>query len=100
MFHISENNFDIQAPKGNFYMKSILNKTRQFSLILVIIISMMQPNSAYAASITVNSLADTVGDDGICTLREAIIAANTDTASVLLANVPLVAGQIQSPSQQ
>lgn len=34
-----------------------------------------------AASLTVNSTNDTVADDGECTLREAIIAANTDTAS-------------------
>jgi CSLREA domain-containing protein len=37
---------------------------------------------AQAATITVNSLADgTDGTDGECTLREAITAANTDTAS-------------------
>lgn len=34
-----------------------------------------------AATITVNSKADTQADDGECTLREAITAANTDTAS-------------------
>jgi len=34
-----------------------------------------------AASITVNVLGDTTADDGFCTLREAIIAANTDIAS-------------------
>lgn len=36
---------------------------------------------AYAATITVNSTADTEANDGVCTLREAIKAANTDTAS-------------------
>jgi CSLREA domain-containing protein len=37
---------------------------------------------AWAATITVNSLADDAdGADGECTLREAITAANTDTAS-------------------
>jgi CSLREA domain-containing protein len=37
---------------------------------------------AWAADITVNSLADAAdGTDGECTLREAISAANTDTAS-------------------
>lgn len=36
---------------------------------------------ALAASITLNSLADIAADDGLCTLREAITAANTDTAS-------------------
>lgn len=34
-----------------------------------------------ASTITVNSTADTTADDGECTLREAITAANTDTAS-------------------
>lgn len=34
-----------------------------------------------ATTITVNSTADTSVDDGVCTLREAITAANTDTAS-------------------
>ncbi len=38
-------------------------------------------NVRAATTITVNSTADTVSDDGVCTLREAIIASNTDTAS-------------------
>jgi CSLREA domain-containing protein len=33
---------------------------------------------AWAAIITVNSLADTAANDAKCTLREAITAANTD----------------------
>ena len=37
--------------------------------------------AAIAATITVNSLADTVANDGACTLREAITAANTDAVS-------------------
>ncbi len=36
---------------------------------------------ALAATITVNSILDVVADDGLCTLREAITSANTDTAS-------------------
>ena len=36
---------------------------------------------ADAATLSVNSLADTTADDGVCTLREAITAANTNTAS-------------------
>ncbi len=36
---------------------------------------------AEAETITVNSLADTVADDGVCTLREAVTAANSDMAS-------------------
>jgi len=34
-----------------------------------------------AATIPVNTTADVVADDGFCTLREAIVAANTNTAS-------------------
>src|SRR5437870_6563472 len=41
----------------------------------------MGVSSALAASITVNSLADVAANDGQCTLREAITAANTNTAS-------------------
>src|SRR5687767_8182520 len=36
---------------------------------------------ASAATITVNSTTDTVANDGACTLREALTAANTNTAS-------------------
>ena len=45
-----------------------------------------------SADIVVNSTADSVADDGACTLREALIAANTDTASGLRAN-ECVAGE-------
>lgn len=52
-----------------------------FSLILVIFFSF----HSHAATITVNDddsgVGDVAADDGSCTLREAIIAANTDTAS-------------------
>ena len=37
-------------------------------------------------TITVNSTADAAADDGACTLREAITAANTNTASGAMAN--------------
>jgi CSLREA domain-containing protein len=37
--------------------------------------------AAQAATLTVNSTADVVANDGVCTLREAITAANTNTAS-------------------
>src|ERR671920_1485404 len=39
-----------------------------------------QAASAAAATITVTSLADDVVSDGSCTLREALLAANSDTA--------------------
>lgn len=46
---------------------------------------LLAPAAARAATITVNSAADTAANDGKCTLREAITAANTDTASGALA---------------
>jgi CSLREA domain-containing protein len=39
------------------------------------------PGLASAATITVNSITDTAANDAVCTLREAIIAANMNTAS-------------------
>jgi CSLREA domain-containing protein len=36
--------------------------------------------TGHGTTITVNSTADSLAGDGNCTLREAIIAANTDTA--------------------
>jgi CSLREA domain-containing protein len=49
--------------------------------VLALAVSWCACVSTFAATITVNSTADTVANDGACTLREAIIAANTDTAS-------------------
>src|SRR6266540_2467096 len=42
---------------------------------------LLRPVEASASTITVNSTAETTANDGACTLREAIIAANTNTAS-------------------
>lgn len=47
----------------------------------LVIMALAASFSAAAGVITVNSAADIVVDDGQCTLREAITAANTDTAS-------------------
>lgn len=41
----------------------------------------MMAFSLQAATITVNSTGDSAADDGVCTLREAITASNTDTTS-------------------
>src|SRR5688500_2656320 len=38
-------------------------------------------SAASAASISVTTGADTVGDDGVCSLREAVQAANTNVAA-------------------
>ena len=50
-------------------------------LLAVIISQVFTTTPVSAATIIVNSTADVVADDGYCTLREAIIAANSDTAS-------------------
>lgn len=51
---------------------------RDVSLALLLLIA---AGAAGAATIEVNSTADVVADDGRCTLREAILAANGDAAS-------------------
>jgi CSLREA domain-containing protein len=43
--------------------------------------TMLIPAVAHAATITVNSTADTTGDNSICTLRDAITSADNDTAT-------------------
>ncbi|MDX6534840.1 MAG: hypothetical protein QOF68_2584, partial [Gaiellales bacterium] len=45
------------------------------------LLTTVSASSVLAAGINVTSSADTTADDGVCTLREAITAANTDTAS-------------------
>jgi len=53
---------------------------------------LLMAGGAFASTITVNSTADAAADDGACTLREAIIAANTNTASGAMAG-ECVAGE-------
>ena len=50
-------------------------------LLLLGLLTTFGVTAVLAASITVNSLADSAADDGVCTLREAITAANADAAS-------------------
>jgi CSLREA domain-containing protein len=52
---------------------------RAFPLIALALLAL--PASASAVDITVNSTGDTAANDGTCTLREAIVAANTNTTS-------------------
>jgi|CXWL01.1.fsa_nt_gi CSLREA domain-containing protein len=55
---------------------------RRPALVLSILLSLLATLPLAAATLTVNSTADTVAaGDGLCTLREAIVAANTNTAS-------------------
>jgi CSLREA domain-containing protein len=63
-------------------MKNKFKITLGMVLLVSAVISFAHISTVHAAStIVVNSTADTVADDGECTLREAIIAANDDTAS-------------------
>jgi CSLREA domain-containing protein len=48
---------------------------------VVMFVALISIRSVSAATIVVNSNLVTVADDGVCTLREAITAANTNTAS-------------------
>ena len=52
------------------------------ALLLVVVVL---PGAAHAATITVNGTGDTAANDGSCTLREAITSANSDTASGAMA---------------
>ncbi len=45
------------------------------------LLALFIPLTAWAATITVDGFDSTVADDGVCTLREAITAADADTAS-------------------
>jgi CSLREA domain-containing protein len=54
--------------------------------LFLLLLPLFFPGVAAASTITVNSTADTVNaTDGLCTLREAIIAANTNTPSGVVA---------------
>jgi CSLREA domain-containing protein len=53
----------------------------RYARALALLLACCTPVAALAVTITVNSMLDVVANDGVCTLREAIIAANTDTAS-------------------
>lgn len=53
-----------------------------FILVSLILFTLFGSQSvAYGATITVTTTADVVADDGLCSLREAIIAANTNSPS-------------------
>ena len=60
-------------------MKSGINSLLRAVFVLLLI--GLSGTVASAAIINVNNVSDVLADDGACTLREAIIAANTNTAS-------------------
>ena len=66
--------------------KGVSKASLHLALLLVLLLAMaalseMTAPVAHAATITVNSTTNTVANDGFCTLREAITAAKTNTAS-------------------
>ena len=65
----------------------------------ILAVSMMffisRTEAAPEKAIAVNSIADIVADDGQCTLREAITAANSDTASGISSGESQAAGMIR-----
>ncbi len=70
---------------GVMTLKNILRSkkfllTLSFTFFLVSILFLALSQTAYAANISVNTLADELNANGNCSLREAIQAANTDTA--------------------
>jgi len=60
---------------------AVFNILTPFALVLTLLGGALTATPAYAASITVTSTADTVANDGVCTLREAITSANSDAVS-------------------
>ena len=64
-------------------------ETKRFHLsgsaLAFVVALLLAPASARANTITVNTTADVTANDGQCTLREAITAANTNTASGAMA---------------
>jgi CSLREA domain-containing protein len=61
---------------------SVFNRFNLLAALIALIASAAYVTPAYAAGIVVNTAGDTVNaNDGLCSLREAITAANTNTAS-------------------
>jgi CSLREA domain-containing protein len=56
-------------------------RRRRVTVAFLILLGSLGVAGALANTITVNSVADVVANDGQCTLREAIVAANTNAAS-------------------
>ncbi len=58
-----------------------LPRRRAVHLAVAALLVLQQPVALWAATITVTGFDSTVADEGVCTLREAITAANTNIAS-------------------
>jgi CSLREA domain-containing protein len=60
----------------------MMNGTFRFLVLAALVAGLFAPSkTAYGASLTVNSLADTIAADGFCTLREAIQNAENNAAT-------------------
>jgi LPXTG-site transpeptidase (sortase) family protein len=62
-------------------MKSTLSRLFSVFLLLALLLAGVGIRPAYAAGYTVNTLNDDTNNDGLCTLREAILAANNAPAN-------------------
>ena len=61
-------------------MKQYIAHHSIFLFVLIAVCCLLSNPAAAASNITVSTTDDVVADDGLCSLREAIIAANSDTA--------------------
>jgi len=62
----------ISISENGGYVKRISNLAWSL-IVLVFAFCIAGPDRAYAATIVVNSLTETVANDNVCTLREAIV---------------------------
>ncbi|MBM4201919.1 MAG: CSLREA domain-containing protein, partial [Gammaproteobacteria bacterium] len=68
-------------PIDSAYLRRLVSAAGRAVLVPVLMLGLPNGESRAAGVIVVNSNADTSADDGTCTLREALTAANTDTPS-------------------
>ncbi len=78
--------FTPASPRQRFQFPTaapgILRHTRYVAFLMLLIAGVGFAHSVQAATITVNSLGDTLNNaDGVCSIREAIINANNDAAT-------------------
>ncbi|MBP1701876.1 MAG: hypothetical protein H6Q38_983, partial [Chloroflexi bacterium] len=72
--------------KGNMKIKHLSRGLTLLFVLIMVLSGVMSPFSTprdvqAATEIVVNSLADSLSNDGTCTLREAVIAANKDAST-------------------
>ncbi len=58
----------------------IFNRAQNRQLVLILMVTVFINNKVFGTTITVDGTDATIADDAICTINEAILSANTDTA--------------------